>query len=92
MPREKRCMAMSHRTIERVIGRLLTDEELRLKFTRFPRRTLAELGEQGWELSRVEVDALLTIEVRLWADVAARIDPRLQRCSLKAHDDVGEGG
>ena len=52
---------MSHRTIERVIGRLLTDEELRLKFTRFPRRTLAELGEQGWELSRVEVDALLTM-------------------------------
>ena len=78
---------MSHRTIERVIGRLLTDEELRLKFTRFPRRTLAELGEQGWELSRVEVDALLTIEVRLWSDVADRIDPRLQRCSLKTHED-----
>ena len=76
---------MSHRTIERVIGRLLTDEELRLKFTRFPRRTLTELGEQGWELSRVEVDALLTMEVRLWSDVANRIDPRLQRCSLKIH-------
>jgi len=78
---------MSHRTIERVIGRLLTDEELRLKFTRSPKRTLAELGEQGWELSRVEVDALLTMEVRLWSDVADRIDPRLQRCSLKTHDE-----
>ena len=77
---------MSHRTIERVIGRLLTDEELRFKFTRSPKRTLAELGEQGWELSRVEVDALLTMEPRLWSEVAARIDPRLQRCSLKAHD------
>jgi hypothetical protein len=81
---------MSHRTIERIIGRLLTDEELRLKFTRFPKRTLAELGEQGWELSRVEVDALLTMEVRLWSDAADRIDPRLQRCSLKANDDGGE--
>jgi hypothetical protein len=81
---------MSHRTIERVIGRLLTDEELRLKFTRSPKRTLAELGEQGWELSRVEVDALLTMEVRLWSDVADRIDPRLQRCSLKTGDDEGE--
>jgi hypothetical protein len=78
---------MSHRTIERVIGRLLTDEELRLKFTRSPRRTLVELSEQGWEMSRLEVDALLTIEVGLWSDVAARIDPRLQRCSLKAHED-----
>jgi hypothetical protein len=81
---------MSHRTIERVIGRLLTDEELRLQFTRSPRGTLAELMEQGWELSRLEVDALLTMEVRLWSDVAARIDPRLQRCSLKTRDDEGE--
>ena len=78
---------MSHRIVERVIGRLLTDEELRLKFTRDPRQTVAELREQGWELSRFEVDALLAIEVRLWADVAARIDPRLQRCSLTSLDD-----
>ena len=81
---------MSHRTIERVIGRLLTDEELRLQFTRSPRATLAELGEQGWELSRFEVEALLATEIRLWSDVAARIDPRLQRCSLKNRDDEGE--
>jgi len=74
---------MSHRTIERVIGRLLTDEELRHDFTRSPRRALAELSEQGWELSRLEVDALLAIEIGLWSEVAARIDPRLQRCSLK---------
>jgi hypothetical protein len=78
---------MSHRTIERVIGRLLTDEELRREFTRAPKQTLAQLAEQGWELSRLEVDALLTMEVRLWSDVAARIDPRLQRCSLKTHQD-----
>lgn len=77
---------MSQRTIERVIGRLLTDEELRLKFTRFPKRTLAELSEQGWELSRLERDALLAIEIDLWSEVAARIDSRLQRCSLKTHD------
>jgi hypothetical protein len=80
---------MSHRTIERVIGRLLTDEELRHDFVRAPRRTLTELNEQGWELSRLEVDALLAIEASLWSDVAARIDPRLQRCSLKTR--VGEG-
>ena len=45
-----------------------------------------ELHEQGWELSRLEVDALLAIEIGLWSEVAARIDPRLQRCSLKVHD------
>jgi hypothetical protein len=52
---------MSHRTIERVIGRLLTDEELRLEFTRSPKKTLSVLAEQGWELTRLEVDALLTM-------------------------------
>ena len=77
---------MSQRTIERVIGRLLTDEELRHQFIRSPRRTLVELNEQGWELSRLEVDALLAIELGLWSEVAARIDSRLQRCSLKTHD------
>ena len=77
---------MSQRTIERVIGRLLTDEELRHEFTRSPRRTLAELVEQGWDLSRLEVDALLATEIGLWSETAVRIDSRLQRCSLKTHD------
>ena len=77
---------MSQRTIERVIGCLLTDEELRDEFTRSPSRTLVALKEQGWELSRLEVDALLAIEIGLWSEVAARIDPRLQRCSLKIDD------
>jgi hypothetical protein len=78
---------MSHRTVERVIGRLLTDEELRLDFMRAPGRTVADLCEQGWELSRFEIDALLATDVTLWSDAAARIDSRLQRCSLKALDD-----
>jgi len=79
---------MSQRTIEKVIGRLLTDEELRHEFTRAPRRTIAALCEQGWDLSRLETEALLAIEVGLWSEVAARIDPRLQRCSLKCGVDV----
>jgi hypothetical protein len=80
---------MSQRTIEKVIGRLLTDEELRHEFTRAPGPTIAALREQGWELSRLEAEALLTIEIGLWSEVAARIDPRLQRCSLKSGG--GEG-
>jgi hypothetical protein len=80
-------MVMSHRTIERVIGRLLTDEELRREFTRGPKRMLAALAEQGWELTRLEVDALITTDVGVWCDAAARIDPRLQRCSLKTHEE-----
>jgi hypothetical protein len=78
---------VSHRTVERIIGCLLTDEALRLKFTRSPRRTLAELGEQGWELSRLETDALLATDITLWSVVAGRIDSRLRRSRLETQDD-----
>jgi hypothetical protein len=74
---------MSQRNIERVIGRLVTDEEFRLEFSRAPREMLANLAELGWELTGVEIDALLRTNIRLWSDAAARVDPRLQRCSLK---------
>jgi hypothetical protein len=78
---------LSHRTVERIIGCLLTNEELRLKFTRSPRRTLAELSEQGWELSRLEIDALLATDITLWPVVAARIDSRLRRSRVETRDD-----
>ena len=82
--------AMSQRTVEKVIGRLVTDEELRLEFTRAPKETLAALVEQGWELTRVEVDALLHTDIRLWSDAATRIDPRLRCCSLKTGEGRGD--
>jgi hypothetical protein len=81
---------MSHRTVEQIIGRLLTDEELRLEFIRAPKRTLERLSEQGWELTRIEVHALTGTDARLWSDAASRIDARLQRCSLKTRDGATE--
>jgi hypothetical protein len=81
---------MSQRTVERVIGRLVTDEELRLEFTCAPKQTLAALAEQGWELTGVEVAALLHTDIRLWSDAAARMDPRLQCCSLKSGEERRE--
>jgi len=75
---------MSQRTVERVVGRLITDEEFRVQFTRRPQQTLAVLVEQGWELTAIEVDALVQTDTKLWSDGARRINPRLQRSSLKA--------
>ena len=77
---------MSQRIVERVVGRLITDEEFRLEFTRLPERTLAALVEQGWELTPIEVEALVQTDTRLWSDGARRINPRLQRSSLKADE------
>jgi hypothetical protein len=78
---------MSQRTVERVVGRLITDEEFRLEFTRLPQHTLAALNEQGWELTAIEVEALIQTDRRLWSDGARRINPRLQRSSLKTHEE-----
>jgi hypothetical protein len=75
---------MSQRTVELVIGRLLTDEELRQRFARDPIATLADFCERGFELTRGEIDALLHIDAQLWGQTAERIHPRLQRSSLRA--------
>jgi hypothetical protein len=53
------------------------------RFTRTPKDTLEALREQGWDLNRTEVDAFTSTDVSLWSDIAERIDPRLQRCSLR---------
>src|SRR5215475_6043023 len=74
--------ALSQRTVHLVIGRLLTDEELREAFARRPVETLTYLRAQGFELTDDEVAALIDSDPAVWPSMAARIHPRLQRCSL----------
>jgi hypothetical protein len=73
---------MSQKTVQLLIGRILTDEELRREFVHDPRETLTALRDQGIELTSGELDALVEIDTELWESVAARIHPRLQRCCL----------
>ena len=74
---------MSQRNVEILIGRLLTDEDLRRRFTREAATTLDDFCRQGWELSRCEIDALLSQEASMWNEMARRIPSKLQRCSLR---------
>jgi len=74
---------MSQKTVQLVIGRLLTDEELRARFVERPLDTLTELKEQGFELTRDEIEALVQSDPEVWPSMATRIHPRLQRCSLR---------
>jgi hypothetical protein len=74
---------VAHRTIEMLIGRLITDEEFRTEFLRDPEKTLAELNDLGLVLSRTEVAALIGTDPELWARTADAIDPRLQKASFK---------
>ena len=74
---------MSQRNVELLIGRLLTDDDLRSEFTRAPFETLAAFCQQGWELSRGEIDALTQTDADFWIAAASRLPSRLRRCSLR---------
>ena len=75
---------MSQKTVQLVIGWLLTDEDLRREFAERPRETLTELRDQGYDLTFDELDALVRSDPALWPAMARRIHPRLQRCRLRA--------
>jgi hypothetical protein len=78
---------MSQKTVQLVIGRLLTDEELRSQFVKRPLETLTELQEQGFDLTGDEIQAIVASDREIWTSTAARIHPRLQRCSLRYDSD-----
>lgn len=71
------------RSIEIVIGRLVTDEEFRNTFMRDPRATLQDMAQGGLSLSVIEVAALLATDRSLWDRVALELDSRLQKASFK---------
>ena len=74
---------MSQKTVQFVIGWLLTDEDLRRRFVERPRETLDEVREKGYELTEQELDALARSDPTAWPSMARHIHPRLQRCSLR---------
>jgi hypothetical protein len=75
---------VAQRTIELLIGRLITDEQFRTDFLSDPEKTLVALCDYGLELSKTEIAALVSTDPTLWARTADAIDPRLQKASLKS--------
>jgi hypothetical protein len=74
---------MAQRSVEVLIGRLVTDEELRRRFVADPRETIRREQLRGFDLTAAEVEALLVSPLWLWERLAAVLDPRLQKASLK---------
>lgn len=77
---------MSHRHLEVVIGRLVTDEAFRRRFVEQPAEWSDELAAAGLELSGAELAALRRTDRAAWLAIADAIDPRLQKASLKPVD------
>jgi hypothetical protein len=74
---------MSQRSVEQFIGRLATDEEFRLRFETSREAALQELIAGGFLLTAVEQRALLALDLAACKRFAGRIDPRLQKISLR---------
>lgn len=73
---------MAQRSIEILIGRLITDEAFRSAFRRNAMTTLTGFMESGYELTPLEITALRATPAELWERVAEYIDPRLQKMSF----------
>jgi hypothetical protein len=53
---------LGDRTIEVLIGRLITDEQFRSEFLSDPGKTLLALSDRGLDLSGTEISALLSTD------------------------------
>src|SRR5260370_12393599 len=74
---------MTQQSVEILIGKLLTDEELREAFRYNPHGVLLWLLRQGLQLSRLEMEALKSINPSDLSGLADMIDRRLQKASLR---------
>ena len=70
---------MAQRSIEILIGRLVTDESFRSAFRTAPDQTLTMFVESGYDLTPLEIVALRTTPADVWERAAARIDRRIQK-------------
>jgi len=78
---------MSHRNLEIVIGKLVTDEALRWEFKRRPASALLRLADHGFGLTHSEVDAILGLDMAALERFVATLDERLQKASLRDLED-----
>ncbi|HOC42686.1 MAG TPA: Os1348 family NHLP clan protein [Thermoanaerobaculales bacterium] len=74
---------MSQCNVERVIGRLVTDEGFRRRFAESPAATLRSLTDQGVELNAFELRALAAIDPGQVGRFARTLQPWIQKVELE---------
>ncbi len=74
---------MSQANVERIVGRLVTDEDFRRAFHEEPERVVRDLADRGCELTRAEIETLVSLDPLTLEQFADSLDPRLQKASLR---------
>ena len=78
---------MSQRAVERVLGRLVTDEAFRDAFFSDQRRALVTYAD---DLTPEELDALRQVPRNALAALCTRLDDRICRLSVPTADPEGQ--
>jgi hypothetical protein len=73
---------VSQANVERVIGKLMTDEAFRHRFLDDPESVLRELTGAGMALTPCELSGLASLDADWLARAAEAVDPRLQKSDL----------
>jgi hypothetical protein len=73
---------VAQRSIEILIGRLVSDEGFRSAFRTATTATLTGFVDSGHELTALEIAALRATPLDVWERAAERIDSRLQKASF----------
>jgi hypothetical protein len=75
---------VAQRSIEILIGRLITDEAFRNTFRHEPFAAIGAFILAGHDLTAIEISAVTATPCELWEVVAEQIDCRLQKVSLQS--------
>jgi hypothetical protein len=68
---------MSAINVEKVINRLLSEEDLRIRFALDPFDTLADLHERGLALTPQEIDVFVQSDAQMWFWDDKRVQSRV---------------
>ena len=74
---------MSQRSVERIIGRLVTDEGYRRRYWQDREKAIREVASWGCELNECEWRALTALQREPVERFAGAIDPRIQKTDIE---------
>lgn len=86
---------MSQRSVEKLLGRILTDDDFRRSFFPLGRASFELAAANGLDLTPIERSALCSLNLRRFQLLAQTLDPRISRCPSSEDEQalvVAEGG